>query len=337
MAESGSDDFGPSCEEHGRRYGIDRGGEYLLPIDGVERERLDVMHTMLKTVRDSNAKLLHAPNTSLEPGSSASPPARHPRVMDLACGTGIWLLEMAETYPHAECHGFDINRMAPLHLLPNIEIHCPVDIEQPWAEMAGEWDIIHLQLGLGAVKDWGAIYSRVRKHLKPGTGWFEGVEIDWQPRSNDGTLSAGSKLNRWWNEIAMRYQWLGYPINYSNTTAQALEKAKFREIQSREYMIPLSGWNTRSNRLHRSGIWCNIAMSAGADRNYGLEAMSLRPLTRVGPWPVDHIRRFCTEVMEEASDSNIHAYFKLHVWWARAPHPSEMSAEQWRELEEEAD
>ena len=31
------------------------------------------------------------------------------RVLDVACGSGAWLLEMAQTYPHLEVMGFDID------------------------------------------------------------------------------------------------------------------------------------------------------------------------------------------------------------------------------------
>ena len=240
---------------------------------------------------------------------------------------------MAERYSHVEFQGYDINRLAPSQLLPNIEIRCPVNIEEPWSQIPWDWDIIHLQLGLGAIKHWGTMYKQIRKHLTPGSGWFEGVEIDWEPRSLGDSFPPDSKLLKWWKDLSLGYQWMGFPINYSTTTGKALEYVGFRDIQCKEYMIPLSGWNTQSNRLHRSGIWCNIAMSAGEDKNYGLEAMTLRSFTRVNGWPVRDIRRYCSEVMAEAADGNVRAYFKLYVWWGRAPHPSEMSSAEWAALQ----
>ena len=288
----------------------------------MERERLDVMHTMLKTAREPQHKLVHAAVVEgIE--QKHTPSGRRPRVMDLGCGTGVWLLEMAEEYPHVDFHGYDVNRLAPSQLLSNIEIHCPVDIEGPWTGIPLDWDIIHLQLGLGAIKDWDTIYKQIRKHLKPG-GWFEGVEIDWEPRS-ESSFPQGSKLLDWWKDLSLGYQWLGFPINYSSTTGEALNNIGFRQIGCQEYQIPLSGWNSTSARLHRSGIWCNIAMSAGTDKNHGMEAMSLRLFTKINGWPARDVQRFSDDVMTEASENNLKAYFRLFVWTARAPHMNEMT------------
>lgn len=321
MAQPTDDEHGPFREEHGRRYGVGRGGEYLLPVDAIERDRLDVLNTMLKTARDPSCRLVHAPSTALE--RSPTPSSKLPCVMDLACGTGVWLLEMAEKWPKAEYHGFDINNLAPSTLLPNITIHKGFDIDTDWEVRRGEWDIIHLQLALGAVRNWNDLYRRIREHLKPGTGWFEAAEVDWEPRCDDGSVPLDGKLKFWWNVLMYAYQWEGCPITYSETTGKALELAGFQDIQCKEYKIPLAGWNTDSVRLHRSGIWWNIAMSAGEDKNHGLEAMSLRPITKVNGWPPHHVTRLCKEVMDEASDLQVHAYNRLIVWWARAPHPDE--------------
>lgn len=294
----------------------------MLPIDAIERERLDVIHTMLKTARDPKARLLHAPSSRLKRLNISG--NNFPKVMDLCCGTGIWLLEMAEEFKDAVFYGYDINRLAPGSLRSNIQINCQVDVESSWesSNIAADFDVIHLQLALGAIKDWNLLYSRIRTHLKPGTGWFESVEIDWTPRFTDDSLRIGD-LEAWWNQISLAFQWLGYPISYSQTTKEALQRAGFCDIQNQEYEIPLSSWNTTNSQLYKSGVWCNIAMSAESEGNRGLEAMSLRPFYEINNRQPHDTTQLCGKAMEEASNPDVHAYFKLHVWWARAPHPSE--------------
>lgn len=39
-------------------------------------------------------------------------------ILDIACGTGIWLMEMASEFPHAQFYGIDISVMYPTTIKP---------------------------------------------------------------------------------------------------------------------------------------------------------------------------------------------------------------------------
>ena len=290
-------------------------GQYLLPCDATERDRLDIMHQLFKVARGKERRLLNAPFQA----STSSVPGDAPRILDLGCGTGIWLLDMAEIYPEAECLGVDLHHMGPPSVLDNVTLRGNMDYETPWSLGERSWDLIHLQCALGSVSSWEALYQKIIRHLKPGTGWFESVEIDLTPRCDDGSLPAGM-LSQWYEYISQVYSVLSRPIVYNQNTGAELERAGFCDIRHQQYLLPLNGWPL-DRKDHAAGMWYNISLSAGENKTggYGMEAMSLAPLTRVYEWPVEHARQLCEDALRQASDPNVHVYNWLHVWSARAP------------------
>ncbi|KIX00798.1 uncharacterized protein Z518_09863 [Rhinocladiella mackenziei CBS 650.93] len=304
--------------KYGREYGTFRRGQYLFPHDEKERDRLDVMHTMIKVARPMGMRYTHCPTNALS--ARPGPLGQRPRVLDLGCGTGIWMIEMASSFPAAEFVGVDIHNMGPPTLLPNIGIRAPWDYEGPWALGEKSWDIIRLQMGLGSVSDWPGLYSKILRHLTPGTGWFESIEIDFQPRCDDNTLRPG-KLTEWWDSyIKGTYEAMNRRLAYDPGTGDLLRVIGFKDIHHAVYRIPLNDAWPEDKAEKRAALWWHVAMSPGhaTTGGYGLEAMSLAALCGLNNWPVDHVKRLCNEALAQAADPNVHAYNNLHIWWARA-------------------
>jgi trans-aconitate methyltransferase len=293
-------------------------GVYLLPCDETEKDRLDVMHTLFLTARSD--RLLNAPFEEKPP---SGPTGNRSRVLDLGCGTGIWLLAMAERYKNTELLGIDLAGMGPESLLPNVELRFPCDYESPWSLGERSWDIIHLQMGLGSVANWSMLYHKVLNHLRPGVGWFEQVEIDLTPRCDDGTMTDGA-LKVWYENLVGATSAIGRSIAYDPQTRQKLKDTGFTDIKEERYLLPYNGWPA-DRKDHRVGLWYQIALSEGHENTggYGMEAMSLAPLSRIYQWPVDHVRRLCSDALQQVSDTKVHGYNYLYVWTARAPYPNE--------------
>lgn len=287
--------------------------QYLIPIDSKEQERLDIMHTMILAARPKPNRLHHAPFVQRPDPNTGE----HPRVLDLGFGTAIWLLDMAEKYADTEFYGVDISNMAPVGLYHNIDLRSPVDYESPWALGENSFDLIHLQMGLGSVGNWPLLYERILAHLKPG-GWFEHVEIDWAPCSDDDTLPPGM-LHDWWHKyVKDPYNVVGRPLEYNKDTPNLLLQRGFTNINHATYRIPMNGWSNNKAE-HVSGTWWENAMAFGEGRGHGFEALSLAVLTRVQRWPADHARKLCEDAMNEAANPAIHAYNSLHIWYAQKP------------------
>jgi hypothetical protein len=140
------------------------------------------------------------------------------------------------------------------------------------------------------------------RHLKPGIGWIEQVEVDLQPRCDDGTLSRDSELVKWYGYVADATARAHRPLAYRHDTRQMLQTAGFIDIREEIIRAPLNGWPSDPHQK-QIGRWYNLGLTDG------LEALSLAPLTRVYHWSAtEHVRPLIKQVKKEIAQSKIHAY-----------------------------
>jgi SAM-dependent methyltransferase len=295
----------------------------LIPQDRTEAERLDMMHTMFKTIRDKGSRLTDCPTDMLK--REVRGWQEPPRVLDLGCGPGNWMLDMAVHFRDAEFVGVDLHRMGPPNIEPNVAFKAPWDYEGPWAWGERSWDLIHLQMGLGSVSNWYALYQKILDHLIPGTGYFESVELDYEPRAEDGKSHPGRLMDWWEVYVKGHYDAMGRRIHYDPATPEILRRMGFKDVVHKEYKIPLSEWH-RDVAKTRASKWWQISMGLNGDGSggQGLEAICLMPLCKYSSWSADHVRRLCNEAMAQAKDPTARFYNVLHVITARAPGADEV-------------
>ncbi|KAL8700440.1 MAG: hypothetical protein Q9201_005445 [Fulgogasparrea decipioides] len=268
----------PNRHENGREYHGYRAGMYMYPCDDAEQQRMDYMHALFQGARDD--QLHEHPIVS---------PDGTPRILDLGCGTGIWCLDMAKI--HA-----------------NTRFRVPRDFESPWNLGEDSFDLIHLRLGCGSVSNWHEMYSNVFRHLKPQTGRFEQVEIDIEPRCDDGTLPEDATINRWYDALRSATQIAGRPIAYNPATPQMLAAQGFVDIQQKVIRLPLSYWPGSGGPRREIAFFYPLALTDEA----GLEAYSLGPLTRAPvSWPVEDVMRYCEETRRDIRNRNYHVYHEM--------------------------
>ncbi|KAK3114875.1 hypothetical protein LTR53_006333 [Teratosphaeriaceae sp. CCFEE 6253] len=113
------------------------------------------------------------------------------RVADIACGTGIWLTEIATQYPQARCDGFDISSKyfpAPAELKHDfgdkVRFHtCDGTAEGGYgAEFSSQFDVVAVRLFHVSLAgaEWARAVRNAVALLKPG-GYLQW--IDWDPHS----------------------------------------------------------------------------------------------------------------------------------------------------------
>lgn len=274
----------------------------MYPCDEPEKDRMDIYHKLFLVAR--REQLHQAPIT---------PNWDQPRIMDVGCGTGIWAIDMADKYLSAEVLGLDLVNIQPEKIPPNLRFRVPRDYESPWSLGEDSWDLIHLRMASGSVSSWPELYQKIFTHLKPGYGWIEQVEIDLEPRCDDGTLPANSPLTQWYGYLQDATQRVSRPIAYQHNTRQMLQAAGFIDIQETIIRAPYNSWPADPHQKD-IGRWYNLGITEG------LEALSLAPLTRVYQWDAErHVKPMLESVKRQIISKKIHAYNNIHIWTARRP------------------
>jgi len=156
------------------------------------------------------------------------------------------------------------------------------------------------------------LYTRIFEHLKPGYGSMEHVEIDFEPRCDDGTLTPEHNVVKWYNWLVDATQRAGKSLAYQHSTRQMLVAAGYVDIVESVIRAPYNTW-PRDQHQKDIGRWFNLGMLEG------VEALSLGPLTRVYRWSPELVRELVPKLKAEISDRRIHAYNNIHVWTARRP------------------
>ncbi|KIW10107.1 hypothetical protein PV08_11067 [Exophiala spinifera] len=125
--------------EHGRRYHSFREGIYNFPNDEEEQERQDIMHEVFLTAMGGHFYL--APLTE-DLG----------RVLDIGTGTGIWAIQIGDTFPSAVVIGNDLSPIQPQWVPPNVKFEVD-DVESEWP-YSQPFDYIHSRYMAGSIADW---------------------------------------------------------------------------------------------------------------------------------------------------------------------------------------
>lgn len=95
------------------------------------------------------------------------------KIADIGTGTGLFLIFLAEDYPEASLHGFDIadDLFAPTDTLPpNVHLAL-MDIKRaPPENERSKYDAVHVRLLAAAMnpEDWGIAVRHIWMLLKPG-------------------------------------------------------------------------------------------------------------------------------------------------------------------------
>lgn len=140
------------------------------------------------------------------------------------------------------------------------------------------------------------------RHLKPGQGWIEQVEVDLQPRCDDGTLPENSYLMQWYGYLADATARGARPIAYQHNTRQMLQQAGFIDIQETLIRAPYTTWPSDPHQKEISK-WYNMGITDG------LEALSLAPFTRINRWSArEHVLPLIEQVKKEIGTRKYHAY-----------------------------
>ncbi|RDW89565.1 putative methyltransferase-containing protein [Coleophoma cylindrospora] len=265
--------------ENGRTYC----GEYYMPIDEAEMERLQLQHQVF---------------LRLSGGVLTSVPLEDPtKILDIGTGKGDWAMAIADMYPEAEVIGTDIAKVQPTAVPPNcfFEIDDAED-ESGWTFAEDDFDLIHFRGMSGAFQDWNHMYAEVLSHLKPG-GWIEILDFD----EHKGMLSRfdpDSDLVKFFRAIGEASIKSGRPRTVNHMDPERLEAAGFEEVSVIDYDIPFGPWPEDKENKFLGKLFFTTSIAS-------IEALSLRVLTKYAGWNADEVK-----AMRELVENDLTTFVK---------------------------
>ncbi|KAF3358749.1 hypothetical protein VdG1_05303 [Verticillium dahliae VDG1] len=123
-----------------------RAGQYLLPNDDKEQDRLDLTHHVFSLTLHGELCISHLENPR--------------RILDLGTGTGIWAIDAGDQFPAAEVIGTDLSPIQSSWVPPNVRFEVD-DATLPWTWPRDHFDFVHARTLGGAIKDWPTLLRQL--------------------------------------------------------------------------------------------------------------------------------------------------------------------------------
>lgn len=210
--------------ENGRRYHAYHAGNYLLPNDEEEQERLDYLHHLFRLL--TGGPCFRAPL-----GENRVPQ----RVLDMGCGTGIWCIQVSDDWPEATVIGVDLSPIQPSWVPPNCRFYVD-DIETEWTYSPAEhFDYIHGRCLLGSISDWKVLLSRALDNLKPG-GYLELQDCPYLD-SVDGGIGLVPDLTDWGIKLCDGMATIGKPMKITRHLKGYMEEIGFVDVREEIHKV----------------------------------------------------------------------------------------------------
>lgn len=282
--------------ENGRRYHAFRDGRYLIPNDEAEKQRLDMLHELFRTM--TGGKLFLAP----------IPPTPH-RILDLGTGTGFWAIEFADQYPSTEVWGNDLSPIQPDWIPPNVKFVID-DFEDEWLYGHRKFDFIHARYLAASCKDFSKLLQRCYEFTIPG-GYVEFQDWDANMYSQDGS-SKGTSIEEYYNIIIPAYEKAGVEVSPGPKLEGWFRDAGFEDIHVHRFLVPIGAW-PKDETLKQVGCWMLTQSAAG------FEATALAVLTRVEGWSKEAVNDLVARSTADAWNPAIHALFDFYIVCGRKP------------------
>ncbi|CAG8760835.1 15006_t:CDS:2, partial [Cetraspora pellucida] len=159
----------------GRRFHNVRNSKYMMPCDDDELDRLHVLHYICRFIWKRNYS---APiHDKLSSGGAL--------VLDIGCGTGTWVVEMANEFSRSHFTGIDISPVFPREAKPENALFVEANLLDGLPYNDNTFDYVHMRFLMTAFskQEWEQIV-RVTKT----NGIIEIMEDELEPR-NDGPIS----------------------------------------------------------------------------------------------------------------------------------------------------
>ncbi|KAI1472596.1 S-adenosyl-L-methionine-dependent methyltransferase [Daldinia caldariorum] len=285
----------------GRTYHSDRHNtNYFTPNDEQQLQSIDITHHYLTLLLED--RLFLAPISD-----------NVQNVLDIGTGSGIWSIDFADQFPHAQVIGTDLSPMQPLWVPPNVRFELE-DCTQPWSWPESYFDFVHLRYLFGAIPDWDELLRQAYRVTRPG-GWVQSCETECIIKCDDGSVPPDSAMVTFWNKI---YSEIGAklgtsfePITY-DLQENAFRAAGFKNIEVYDYKLPITGWPT-DKRMSEVGQYVQLTLLND------LEGYTLMPWHMVMNEDAPGYKENLSRMRRELHNKRIHAYMRTRYVYGQKP------------------
>ncbi|BDD55176.1 hypothetical protein MPDQ_007670 [Monascus purpureus] len=294
--------------ENGRRYHAYRHGQYPMPNDEEEQDRLMLLHHLFRLIIGGN--LFRAPIAQSRITGTANNTRQ--RILDLGTGTGSWVLDMAEDFPQAEIIGVDLSPIQPHWAPPNCRFFVD-DIESDWTFRPEEaFDFIHARSLAGGIADWDRMLQQAFAHVKPG-GWVEIQECEPFIVSDDATHELAVVTQEWHRKLRGASRQFGKALDVVSSIGWRMQRAGFVNVIDDVYKCPIGTW-PKNRRLKEIGQVGKFALLES------IEPYSLALFTRILGYTYEEANETLNRARAELLNNNsLHLYVQVHYVYGQRP------------------
>ncbi|KAG2219221.1 hypothetical protein INT45_004581 [Circinella minor] len=224
----------------GRRYLNHPEARFMLPVDDDESDRIVIMHFMLKYAFNNSS--YKAPVTDLLNCTTS-----RSQVLDIGCGPGTWVLEMASSFPDADFHGIDLCPMFPNSIKPSNARFIQHNMLETLPFADNSLDYIHMRVMLCNLTQAQLIrlLAEISRILKP-LGFIEIVDVEHRIQ-RPGPI-ADQLLNRKLSETMLQHD-IDFQLCYRLSSLLMTQQPGFVDVHQDRVTIPL-GWGDQLGQIH---------------------------------------------------------------------------------------
>ncbi|KAM0719807.1 hypothetical protein Q7P37_003942 [Cladosporium fusiforme] len=309
-----------AINKHGRYYHAWKAGKYPFPCDLISRDSYNILnglaylHCYVQRGLRTNEPLkdvVMRPLVDFHDG----PPTK---LLDLGCGSGRWVADVAESFPNAQVVGVDIVEGQDMYVpnaiyhVPNSIHGCPLDFSQDLSMLGlNSFDYVRMAHISGAVADEMVLIQRAWELCLPATGYVEFTFVDWTFRTPNGTLPYSNPLSRFHQMLTLASRARRIPLNPNpSDVSPKLTAVGFTDLIHRTHTLHLTPCS-RDPRQFRIGELMRSALD--------MEGLGMGLLTQYLGMRADEVRRLIRECRVYLWDRDCRVFVELHTWTARKP------------------
>jgi ubiquinone/menaquinone biosynthesis C-methylase UbiE len=271
--------------------------EYILPTHVTEADRLNQQHILLCRIFGG---LYRAPLKK----------SKVKKVLDIGCGTGIWLMDFAREFPDAEVWGLDIGENPEWKNAPSNCKFLIGDVEsrETWNNLPTDFDMIHGRFLLVAMRNWPELLASCYEHLAPG-GWVEEQELQLPVECMDEVAFEDCATFQLMDVWVKGLKMVGISPRAIEDFPRMLSEAGFVNETTDVFSMYVGSWpeDQESKEIGRMGL---------ANATQGFRGFTERIFRGILGWSEDAYEKILRETIDEMKSEKYRLYLPVKVCYA---------------------